>query len=281
MSATTSTDLFTDEAMVAAARPRRLGALYVAEHRLRAMRAYGWTLVIGSVGNPLLYLLGIGLGLAAFIDQPVAQGPHGPVDYVQFVAPALLATAAVSVATEEFTYAVMEGFKWRRLFWGMNASPVSPAQIAAGQVLAVGARMLFTTAVYALLAFLLGGVDDPWAAAALPFVGLLAGLAFGLPLMAYAASLKDDSGQFAMVQRFVFTPMFLFSGTFYPITTLPAWLQWIGWVSPLWHASELGRAITYGTGAPGWQVAVHVVVLVGMAAGGWLLARRAFVRRLR
>ncbi|GAA3816874.1 ABC transporter permease [Cellulomonas soli] len=281
MSATTSTDLFTDEAMVAAARPRRLGAFYVAEHRLRAMRAYGWTLVIGSVGNPLLYLLGIGLGLAAFIDQPVAQGPHGPVDYVQFVAPALLATAAVSVATEEFTYAVMEGFKWRRLFWGMNASPVSPAQIAAGQVLAVGARMLFTTAVYALLAFLLGGVDDPWAAAALPFVGLLAGLAFGLPLMAYAASLKDDSGQFAMVQRFVFTPMFLFSGTFYPITTLPAWLQWIGWVSPLWHASELGRAITYGTTAPGWQVAVHVVVLIGMAAGGWLLARQAFVRRLR
>ncbi|MGN8244360.1 ABC transporter permease [Cellulomonas soli] len=279
MSATSPQAL--EEAVAAAARPRRFGALYVAEHRLRAMRAYGWTIVIGSVGNPLLYLLGIGLGLAAFLDQPVASGPHGTVDYVVFVAPALLATAAVSVASEEFTYAVMEGFKWRRTFWGINASPVSPAQVAEGQVIAVGARMLFTTVVYAALALALGGVPNVSAALVLPFVGLLSGMAFGLPLMAYAAGLKDDSGQFAMVQRFVFTPMFLFSGTFYPITTLPAWLQWIGWVSPLWHGSELGRAVSYGTTEPSWQVALHVLVLVAMAAAGGILARRAFVRRLR
>jgi lipooligosaccharide transport system permease protein len=281
MSTTTSTGDLTAEAVAAATLPRRFGALYVAEHRLRAMRAYGWTIVIGSVGNPLLYLLGIGLGLAAFLDQPVASGPDGTVDYVQFVAPALLATAAVSVASEEFTYAVMEGFKWRRLFWGMNASPVSPSQIALGQVIAVGARMLFTTAVYAVLALALGGVDGVVATAVLPFIGLLTGMAFGLPLMAYAAHLKDDAGQFAMVQRFVFTPMFLFSGTFYPIATLPGWLQWIGWVSPLWHGSELGRAVSYGTTAPAWQLAVHVLVLVAMAVGGWVLARRAFERRLR
>jgi lipooligosaccharide transport system permease protein len=115
----------------------------------------------------------------------------------------------------------------------------------------------------------------------LPLVGLLGGLAFGLPLLAFSASLRDDAGQFALVQRFVFTPMFLFSGTFYPLETLPTWLHWIGWVSPLWHATELGRVASYGHPIAGWLVAVHVVVLLGLAVGGWLLARRTFERRLR
>ena len=66
----------------------------------------------------------------------------------------------------------------------------------------------------------------------MPLVGVLGGLAFGLPLMAFSAGLTEDKGQFALVQRFVFTPLFLFSGTFFPLTTLPVWLQWIGWISP-------------------------------------------------
>src|SRR5215211_7846678 len=94
-------------AMAAAVRPRRFGAFYVAEHGLRAMRSYGWTIVISGIGNPLLYLLGLGLGLATFLDVPVGFGPDGPVPYVVFVAPALLVSAAVTVATEEFTYTVM------------------------------------------------------------------------------------------------------------------------------------------------------------------------------
>jgi lipooligosaccharide transport system permease protein len=74
--------------------------------------------------------------------------------------------------------------------------------------------------------------------------------------------------------------MFLFSGTFYPLDTLPVWLQWIGWISPLWHASELGRLLTYGAALGAGAVAVHVLYLVVLAAGGYLLARRVFERRL-
>lgn len=268
-------------ALAAAERPRRFGALYVAEHGLRAMRSYGWTIVISGIGNPLLYLLGLGLGLATFLDVPVGFGPDGPVPYVVFVAPALLVSAAVTVATEEFTYTVMAGFKWRRVFWGMNASPVSPQQVAGGLVLAVMVRMVFVCVAYAGLLALFGALGSAAAVLLLPLVGLLGGLAFGMPLLAYAASLKDDAGQFAAVQRFVFTPMFLFSGTFYPLETLPGWLHWIGWVSPLWHATELGRVVSYRDPTPGWLVAVHVAVLVVLAVGGWLLARRVFVRRLR
>src|SRR5690606_12480322 len=114
-----------------------------------------------------------------------------------------------------------------------------------------------------------------------PLVGVLGGLAFGLPLLAYASTLKDDNGQFAAVQRFVFTPLFLFSGTFYPLETLPSALHWIGWISPLWHASELGRVLSYGAVKPAWVTAVHVLVLLAFAIGGWLIARRTFTRRLR
>ncbi|NTW40532.1 MAG: ABC transporter permease [Cellulomonadaceae bacterium] len=280
MSATTLDDPAA-VAIAAAVRPRRFGALYVAEHQLRAMRSYGWTIVISGIGSPLLYLLGLGLGLATFLQTPVGYGPDGPVPYVVFVAPALLATAAITVTTEEFTYTVMAGFKWRRIFWGMNASPVSPEQVASGLVLAVIARMVFVSVAYALLIAAFGAVGTLWAIAALPLIGLLGGLAFGLPLLAFSASLKDDAGQFAAIQRFVFTPMFLFSGTFYPLDTLPTWLHWIGWISPLWHASELGRVVSYGQQTAGWLVAVHVLVLAALAAGGWVVAKRTFVARMR
>ncbi len=269
------------DAVAAAARTRRLGALYVAEHQLRAMRSYGWTILIGGLGSPLLYLLGLGLGLASFLDVPVGFGPDGPVRYVVFVAPALLATAAISVSTEEFTYTIMAGFKWRRIFWGMNASPLAPEQVVAGLVLAVAARMAFVSIAYAVAISLFGALGSPVAILTLPLVGLLGGMAFGLPLLAFAASLKDDSGQFAAVQRFVFTPMFLFSGTFYPLSTLPTWLHWIGWISPLWHASELGRWLSYGAPISGPVLAVHLGVLLVLVVGGWVLARRVFVGRMR
>ena len=268
-------------AIAAAARTRRRGALYVAEYQLRSMRAYGWTLVISGLGNPLLYLLGLGLGLASFLDVPVGYGPDGPVHYVVFVAPALLAMSAIGVSTEEFTYPVMAGFKWRRIFWGMNASPLSPEQVVEGLVLAVAARMAFVSIAYGVVVALFGALGSPVAVLTLPLVGMVAGMAFGLPLLAFAASLKDDSGQFAAVQRFVFTPMFLFSGTFYPLSALPGWLHWIGWVSPLWHASELGRWLSYGSPVSGAMLAVHLGVLLALVVGGWFLARRTFVGRMR
>ncbi|MFI2754226.1 ABC transporter permease [Cellulomonas sp. P22] len=286
--ATPSADLTTpgpDDATAAAlaggVRPRRLGTLYVAEHNLRSMRSYGWTIVMTGIGNPVMYLLGIGLGLASFLDVPVGFGPDGPVPYVWFVAPALLATAVVTVGTEEFTYTVMGGFRWRRVFWAMNSSPVAPGQVVGGLVLAVAARMIFVSVAYTLVVALFGAVGDLRALLLLPLIGVLGGLAFGLPLLAYSASLTQDSGQFAAVQRFVFTPMFLFSGTFYPLDTLPTWLHWIGWISPIWHASELGRAASFGQATPGWLLCVHVLVLVALAVGGWFVGRRVFVGRLR
>ena len=267
------------EALAWGRKPRVRGGWYAVEHMLRAMRAYGWTIVVGALGQPIIYLLGLGIGLAAILDMPINDGGV-EVSYLVFVAPALLMTAAFSVASEEFSYPVTSGFKWRRYFYGFSASPISPPQIASGVVVGASARMLFAVGGYYVFIWLFGAVPTPGLGWLSIVVGLLGGLAFGLPFMAYAASIEDDKGQFANVQRFIFTPMFLFSGTFYPLATLPIWLQWIGWVSPLWHATELGRMFTYGPVEFTWMTAVHLVYLLALAVGGWLIARRLFIRRL-
>jgi lipooligosaccharide transport system permease protein len=272
------------EAMEWGRKPRSLGSFYITEHMVRAMRAYGWTIIIGALGQPVLYLLGLAVGLAALIDAPIDVGGE-QVPYLVFVAPALLMTSAVAVASEEFTYPVMAGFKWRRYFYGFNASPLSSGQIANGVVAGAGARMGVTVVLYFVFivlffAWLQPDATRPGTAWMAIFIALLGGLAFGIPLMAYAASIEDDKGQFAMVQRFIFMPMFLFSGTFYPLATLPLWLQWIGWVSPLWHATELGRVVTYGQPTPPVMILVHVAYLLVLAIGGLVVARRLFERRL-
>lgn len=267
------------EAMEWGRKPRRLGARYVTEHVVRAMRAYGWTIIVGALGQPIIYLLGLAVGLAALIAAPIDDGGV-EVSYLVFVAPALLMTATISVASEEFSYPVMMGFKWRRYYYGFNASPIASRQIALGVIIGTSARMVVVAVAYTAFLYIFGAVPAFSFGWTMIFVALLAGLAFGVPFMAYAASIEDDTGQFALVQRFVFMPMFLFSGTFYPLDSLPWWLEWIGWVSPLWHATELGRWISYGAELSPAMIAVHFGYLIALIIVGFVLARRFFETRL-
>ena len=274
-----SLDELRAEALEWGRKPRAFGAWYVTEHMVRAMRAYGWTIIVGALGQPILYLLGLAVGLAALIDAPVAEGGV-EVPYLDFVAPALLMTSTIAVASEEFTYPVMAGFKYRRYFFGFSASALSPSQIATGVVFGATARMIVVAVAYAAFLYIFGAIPDQATGWLSIFIAILAGLAFGIPLMAYAASIEDDKGQFALVQRFIFMPMFLFSGTFYPLSTLPLWLQWIGWISPLWHATEIGRWLTYGRPIEPAMLLVHFGYLTILIAVGFVLGRRVFQRRL-
>ena len=266
-----------------AAKARRFGSLYFAEHWLRTMRGYGWTVMMTAVGTPLVYLFAMGVGLATLIDAntgaSLGGGSGAGLPYLVFVAPALLATAGIMVASEENTYSVMSGFKWRRTYYGPNASPLSSAQLVNGHSLGVLFRLLLTTGLYYLFLLLFGAVPEP-AGWLMIFTAALGGMAFGLPLMAYASSIVEDKGQFAMVQRFVVMPLFLFSGTFFPLASMPWAVQWIGWISPLWHSTELGRVLSYGYAEPAWLTALHVLYLAVLAAAGWVLAKRNYSRRL-
>ena len=269
----------TDPATAAGRRPRRFGAWYVAEHRLLLMRAYGSTMLATSIGNPLVYLFALGVGLASLVQSPLGDGRGGEVSYLAFVAPALLATAAVTVASEELTYPVLAAFKWNPVFSGARATPLSSAQIADGVIVAVILRMVATCAIYFAVMLLFGAVPEPLGALGI-VSATVTGLAVGVVIMAYTCTVTEDKGQMAIIQRFIITPMFLFSGTFFPLAQLPVYLQWIGWISPLWHGTELGRVLAYGLAEPLWLSVVHVVYLLAITVGGWWGARVIMTRRL-
>ena len=271
----------TDDARGAIAggtRPRRFGAWYVAEHRFRVMRSYGQTILVTGFGEPLIYLYAMGVGLATLVDQNLGAEAGG-VGYLVFVAPALLCSAALTTATIEFSYPVLLGYKWNPTFSGMHAGPISPGQIVDGFVISVVLRLAATVVVYYGFMLLFGAVPSPtgWLAIV---IATLTGMAFGTLLMAYASTIRDDTGQLAMVERLVVLPLTLFSGTFFPLSELPWFLQWIGWISPLWHGTELARVATFGYPEPIWLTIVHVVVLLAMTIAGWVWSRRIATRRL-
>lgn len=276
MSADLSAGLRSDTARAIAAgrRPRRWGAWYVALHRFRVMRSYTGTVVVAGIGNPLIYLYALGVGLATIVDTDLDG-----VSYLVFVAPALLASAAITVASEEFTYPIMLGYKWNPTFTGMSASPLRPTQIVDGVIISVAVRMAVNLVLFFALILVFGAAPSPIAVLSI-VAGLLGGLAFGTVLMGYTSTLQEDTGQLAMVMRFVVLPMTLFSGTFFPLSTFPVWLQWIGWISPLWHSTELARVFSYGYPEPIWLTVVHVAYLVVLILVGWAWARRLAVRRL-
>ncbi|WP_022881499.1 ABC transporter permease [Gryllotalpicola ginsengisoli] len=264
-------------ALRAALRPRRFGALYVLEHRLRAARQAWTSFVFPALGTPVLYLFAMGLGLGSLIRQ--GSGSVDGVSYLVFVAPALLTAAAFQTASEEFIFPIRVGFKWNPIFFGMNAAPLSPGQIIDGNVLATSVRVVLNGLVYFALMALFGAVPSGWGVLSV-LAALLTALSFGGPLCAYIASLDKEASQETLVLRFVVMPLTLFSGTYFPLALMPVYLQWIGWISPLWHGTQLARDLTYGAGEPGWLVAVHLAYLVATFVVGWQLARRIAGKRL-
>lgn len=248
----------------------------VTEHKIRAMRGYTGTVIATTIGTPLLYLFAFGVGLATLITSNV--GPVPGITYLEFVAPALLSTAAVLVAMEEYTFGILLGLKWNPIFVGMNSTPLTARQIVDGTMLFIGIRMFITTVVYFAVMVLFGAVPSGWGVLTI-VAGMLAGFAFS-PVAAYAATIQEDRGQFAILQRTIILPLTLFSGTVFPLSQLPVFLQPIGWLSPLWHASELGRQFVYGPTEPIWLTVVHVLYPLALSILGWQWCVRNVARRL-
>ncbi|SNS59999.1 lipooligosaccharide transport system permease protein [Micrococcales bacterium KH10] len=268
-----------NRALRGGAKPRRYGTWYVAACKFRHQRTYIHTIIWTAIGTPLLYLMAMGLGLGSLVSANMGDEGISGVSYLVFVAPALLVTAAVSVGSEEMTYTILGGFKWNPIYFAMNAAPLAPVQIINGVVISVIARLTFVTTIYygALLAF--GASPSAWGWLTIP-IGVLTSLGFNSLIMAYSASIEQDSGQIAMIMRFLVMPLTLFSGTFYPLETMPGYLQPIGWLSPLWHGAQLARSATYGLDESGLLIAGRIAYLVVLTAVGWIWAHRIAARRL-
>ncbi|MEN9969807.1 MAG: hypothetical protein RLZZ229_15 [Actinomycetota bacterium] len=253
--------------------------LHVAEARLRTMMKWWGSMLSFGLGNPILYLFSVGIGIGALVDANGSSSQLGGVSYLTFLAPALLATAAIQACQDELSFPIMEGFLWDKTFFAMNATPITGRDIMNGVIASAMVRTFLTTALYEIVLLLFGAIKLD---AALPmfFTALFAGLAFGAGMMAASTYVKEDDGFFAIVGRFIVAPMFMFSGTFYPLESMPIYLQWIGWISPLWHGTDLGRTLSYGSPQLLWVSVSHWVYLSIWIVVGLSLAYRQTTKRL-
>ena len=260
-------------------RGMRYGAWYVAEYRIRQMSKWLGAIISVSFGNPIIYLLAIGIGVGSLVDSNTGGNGIYGVGYITFLAPALLATAAIQAAMDETSFPTLEGFLWNKSFYGMNSTQLTAGQIVDGIMIAAFVRAFLTSAAYLVVLWVFGAVT----LAAMPLLFLVAsfaGMSFGALMLAATSFVKEDEGFFAIVARFVVAPMFLFSGTFYPLEQMPIFLQWIGWISPLWHSTNFARSISFGLEVPGWLMIVHAAFLVISLVLGMIIARRQFASRL-
>ncbi len=252
---------------------------FVAEYRLRNMSKWFGAIVAFGLGNPVLYLLSVGIGIGALVDN-VSGGENSlGVPYLTFLAPALLATAAIQSAMDETTFPTMQGFLWDKSFFSMIATQLMGRDIVGGIMIASSIRCIFNTITYGLVLVLFGaiGIESLFV---LVVAAIFAGISFAAVMLAVTSFVKQDDGFYAIVGRFVIAPMFMFSGTFYPLESLPIYLQWIGWISPVWHATNLGRNLSYGLEVEPWLLAVHVLFLGALLVASMIVATKKFNARL-
>ena len=245
---------------------------FVLEYHLVSYRRIWRSSVLSSFVLPLLTMLGFGVGVGAYVTGGVEGVP-----YLDWMVPGLIASTAMQIAMSDSSWPVLGGFEWQRIYYGQAAAPLRVADILDGHLLFIVFRTLTGSAAFLLIASAFGTMHSWWALATLPIAALV-GLAVATPTFAYAASIRSDS-YLAILFRLGMIPMSLFSGVFFPVESLPAALRWIAWVLPLWHGVDLSRAATLGV-APSWSAAGHVLYLALWAGAGWLLAYRAFSRRL-
>ena len=255
--------------------PLRRTVAVVGWHAHSYRRLWFGTLTVSFL-NPIFFLVSIGLLLGSLVDE--SNPDLGGLTYLEFVAPALLATTAMQTASSVTTFPVMAGIKWVKTWHAVVATPVRVPELICGVLAWAGVRVAVAASVFAVVAALGGAFTSPLAVLA-PLAAILCGLAFG-GLLAGITATADNPQLLAAIFRFGLVPLFLFSGTFFPVSQLPDWAELLAWVTPLWHGVELCRDLASGSISLG-PTAVHVGYLVALTAVGALVAVRSTARKLK
>jgi len=265
----------TDQRLAAStARPRAMRALYAGNARSvmqrgwSATRSTNWLVIVSGFFEPIFYLLSLGIGFGALVgDVQTSSGQTVP--YAAFIAPALLATAAMNGAVYDSTWNVFFKMHFAKLYEGMLATSLGPLDVALGEILLALLRGALYALGFMLVMQALGLNLSWWALLALPAVLLIAfGFAsFGMGITSYMKTFQQMDWI-----NFILLPMFLLSATFYPITVYPEPIQVIIKALPLWHGVELVRGLT--TGMVDWGMLWHVLYFLVMIVLGLILTTR-------
>ncbi|MBA2383497.1 MAG: ABC transporter permease [Actinobacteria bacterium] len=231
-----------------------------------------WTVIVSGFFEPLFYLLSLGYGLGTYVGEVTIDGE--PIEYAAFVAPALLAASAFNGAFYDATN-IFWKLRYAKTYDAVLSTPLGPKDIAVGET----AFALFRGLIYAVGFFTvvvaLGLVQSWWAVLALPATVFI-GFAFagaGIAAVTYMRSWQDFD-----ILNLAVLPMFLFSATFFPLSTYPDWLEALVQLTPLYHAVSLLRGLT--TGAVGAAQLVDVAYLAVLGAIGAAFAGRRIAKLL-
>lgn len=238
------------------------------ERNARAYRSR-WIVLVSGFFEPIFYLFSLGVGLGALVGQVDAGGGR-MVEYASYVAPALMAAAAMNGAVFDSTFNVFFKLKYAKLYDSILATPLGPRDVAVGEITWALIRGLLYSTAFLLVATVSGMVESWWALLAVPAATLI-GFAFasvGMALTTFMRSWQD----FEYVNLTIL-PMFLFSATFFPLGTYPGALQWVVQATPLYHGASLVRSLMLGDVGPAMVVRVLYLVVMGLV-GVAFAARR-------
>lgn len=250
--------------------PRWLNWLPVWRRNFRVWYKLVGPALLGNIGEPLLYLFGLGYGLGAFV------GEVGGLDYLTFLASGIVCASAMNTASFEGMYSAYTRMAVQQTWSGMLMTPLGVGDIVLGEAVWAASKSLLSAAAILLVASLLGVVHGLAALWVLP-VAFLLGLSFaGLALMVTAVSRSYDF--FLYYFTLVITPVLLLSGVFFPIDEMPGAIQAAAHLLPLSHAVALVRPLM--TGQPVADVLLHLAVPAAYAAVSLWFAVRLVRRRL-
>jgi lipooligosaccharide transport system permease protein len=242
-------------------------ARLVIERNLRVTRR-NWWVPLSGIAEPVFYLLSIGVGIGKLVGRIPVPG-HQAYPYAVYVAPALLASSAMNGAVYEATFNVYFKLKYAKIYDAVLATPLGAGDVARGEIANALLRASAYAAIFVAMMVGLGDYASAWTGLAFPGA-ILVGFAFAATGMAATTYMRGWT-DFDLVQL-VLLPLFLFSTTFYPLSTYPRWLQVVVQLTPLYHGVALERGLALGQIGP--ALVGHAAYLAVMGAVGVRIAGR-------
>jgi lipooligosaccharide transport system permease protein len=226
--------------------------------------------------EPLVVLAGLGIGLGVLVGDKAAEITGG-VSYVAYIAPALMVSSAMNLATSEAAWPILARVAWVRIYHAIVATPLNAADVMVGAIAFIVGKVAFAAAFFAGVLLVTGIATSPSGALGMLAISALTAFAFGAPMAAFSVTQKSDQG-FAFLFRLIITPLTFFSGTYFPIENLPFAAQVLSWCTPLAHGVALSRSLALGT--PVTYVWFHVGALLLWGIVGTVAAIYFFRKRM-
>jgi lipooligosaccharide transport system permease protein len=247
---------------------------HIVEHHIRRTRRAWAGLFLSGVLNPIFTMLALGFGIGSQIDDTSSLGT---VDYLHFVGPGVLVGAAFVQGGFFSLWPTMSSLRWEGTYQNIVRTPASAADVLTGHLLWIGLRVAFSSTLFLFVVVISLGGTSPLAVLT-PFVAALTAVAVAAPICAFTARRENDQG-FALVSRLIITPLFIFSGTFTTVDSLPEAIQVVVKVFPAFHGIELTRDMMNNSASIG-SAAGNLFALLFWGCLGWAAALPAFRRTL-